>query len=81
LPKELKQLAKLSAQELVSSNGHEFQGLTRLVNDAVNFAYHDDTWKDNKHTFFKHTRSQDKLRNEDFFKTFPELKKLQELEE
>jgi len=81
LPKELKQLAKLSAQELVSSNGHEFQGLTRLVNDAVNFADHDDTWKDNKHTFFKHTRSQDKLRNEDFFKTFPELKKLQELEE
>jgi hypothetical protein len=81
LPKELKQLAKSSAQDLVKSHGNEFQGLTRLVNDAISFADHDNTWKDNKTTFFKHTRSQDRLRNEDFFKTFPELARLQDLED
>lgn len=81
LPKELKHLAKLSAQDLIKSHGSDFPGLTRLVNDAVSFADQEDTWKDNKGTFFKHTDSQDKLRNEDFFKTFPELYKLRDLEE
>ena len=81
LPKELKLLAKSSAQDLVKSQGAEFPGLTRLVNDAISFADQDNTWKDSKDTFFKHTRSQDKLRNENFFKTFPELERLQELEE
>ena len=81
LPKELKLLAKSSALDLVKSHGAEFPGLTRLINDAISFADQDNTWKDSKDTFFKHTRSQDILRKEDFFKTFPELERLQELEE
>jgi hypothetical protein len=81
LPKELKQLARDSAQDLVKSHGTNYTGLTRLVNDAISFADQDNTWKDNKATFFKHTEAQDKLRNEDFFKTFPELSRLQDLEE
>ena len=81
LPQELKQIAKSSAQDLVKSHGVEFPGLTRLVNDAISFADQDNTWKDSKDTFFKHTRSQDKLRNENFFKTFPELIRLQDLEQ
>jgi hypothetical protein len=52
-----------------------------LVTDAVNFAKESDTWTDNKETFMMHTGSGDRIRNESFWKTFPELNKLQDLTE
>jgi hypothetical protein len=48
---------------------------------SVNFAKDDDTWADNKETFMLHTGSGDKIRGESFWKTFPELNKLQDLME
>jgi hypothetical protein len=55
--------------------------LSRLVTDAVNFAAESDTWKDVKDTMLMHTRSIDRIRDEDFWKVFPELNKLRDLNE
>jgi len=55
--------------------------LSRLVRDAVNFANEDDTWADNKEIMLQHTASIDGIRDEDFWKTFPELNRLRDLEE
>jgi len=54
--------------------------LSRLVKDAVNFANESDTWADNKAIMMQHTASIDTIRDEDFWKTFPELNRLRDLE-
>jgi len=81
LPKSIKDQAKLDAEKFIATNGDGFQGNTRLVTDAINFANNDNTWKENKEQFFKHTLYHDKIRGEDFKKTFPELANLEDLEE
>lgn len=79
LPKELKVIAAEKALKWAEANNNDKTSLSRLVTDAVNFAKDKDTWADNKETFFMHTGSGDKIRNESFWKTFPELNKLQDL--
>lgn len=81
LPKELKLEAEKKALSWVESNKNDNTSLSRLVNDAVNFAKDTDTWADNKEKFLMHTRSIDRIREESFWKTFPELNKLAELME
>ncbi|NBO28085.1 MAG: twitch domain-containing radical SAM protein [Synechococcaceae bacterium WB6_1A_059] len=53
--------------------------LERLIKDAVNFTNEQDTWEENKETFWRHTKSIDVIRGESFLKTFPELKDLEDL--
>ena len=81
LPRELKDIARVKAQQFCESNGDQYQGVTRLVTDAINFADNGDTWEENKKMFFKHTLYHDALRKEDFAKTFPELAILQDLKD
>lgn len=81
LPKTLKNTAKESALNLIKSNGVHFQKITSLVQDAINFADQNDTWSENRDMFLQRTTHHDKLRNEDFFKVFPELEPLSYLKE
>lgn len=53
----------------------------RLATDAVKFAEESNIWNQSKDTFWMHTKSIDKIRNEDFAKTFPELIELTDLED
>jgi radical SAM protein with 4Fe4S-binding SPASM domain len=79
LPRELKDLAKIKAQEFITGNGDQYQSLTRLVGEAINFADESDAWPQNKEAFLMHSKSLDKIRNEDFLKVFPELDRLETL--
>jgi sulfatase maturation enzyme AslB (radical SAM superfamily) len=81
LPKELKIEAATKALDWAEKNTGDHTSLSRLVTDAVNFAKDDDTWTENKETFMLHTGSGDRIRNESFWKTFPELNKLMDLTE
>jgi sulfatase maturation enzyme AslB (radical SAM superfamily) len=81
LPKELKVEAAEKALAWAKSNEGDGTSLSRLVTDAVNFAADDNTWTENKETFFLHTGSGDRIRGESFWKTFPELNKLRDLTE
>lgn len=75
LPKKLKQQA---AQKLMSG----YQGdraVDQLIKSGVDFAALDDTWDEVKKDFFHMTYRLNKLRGEDFFEVFPELKQLQDM--
>lgn len=79
LPKSLKEEAKNKALNFIESNGNDYKKLGELVTDAVNFAGTKNTWQESKEEFFRHTLYLDKIRNENFFKIFPELKLLETL--
>jgi len=79
LPKVLKEQAKEKNLQLISSHGETHPKLNELLTNAINFASAKDTWAEAKDQFFKHTRYLDRIRNEDFFKTFPEIASLETL--
>ena len=81
MPKEIKFVAKEKIKNFIVDNLETYNLLGRLTTDAMNFADEVDTWKDNKSIFLQHTRSVDKIRGEDFFSVFPELSKLNSLDE
>jgi hypothetical protein len=81
LPKELKEVAKQKALAWAKYNEEDGTSLSRLVVDAVNFAGDKDQWQDTRKEFLQHTASMDRIRDENFWKVFPELNKLQDLEE
>ena len=81
LPVEYKKEAEARANEFISRRQEKYPTVARLVRDAVNFAHESNTWQENKDTFFKHTLSIDRIRQESFYQTFPELNKLQTLTE
>ena len=81
LPKELKIEAAEKAMKWAEVNKDDKTCIPRLVVDAVNFAAESDTWKDVKDTMLMHTKSIDRIRDEDFWKVFPELNKLRDLNE
>jgi MoaA/NifB/PqqE/SkfB family radical SAM enzyme len=81
LPKELKVEAERKALAWAEANTNDKTSLSRLVTDAVNFAKDKDTWAENKEQFLGHTRSMDRIRDENFWQVFPELNKLQDLME
>jgi molybdenum cofactor biosynthesis enzyme MoaA len=81
LPAEYKKEAEARANEFISRRQEKYPTVARLVRDAVNFANESNTWQENKDTFFKHTLSIDRIRQESFYQTFPELNKLQTLTE
>ena len=53
-----------------------FKAIDSALQDAVKFAEESDDWGKNNADFLTHTISIDKLRGEDFAKTFPELQSL-----
>ena len=81
MPKELKIDAAEKALKFAEVWEGDKTSLSRLVRDAVNFANEDDTWADNKEIMLQHTASIDNIRDEDFWKTFPELNRLRDLNE
>ncbi len=79
LPKELKIPAAEKALTWANKNDGDGTSLSRLVRDAVNFASDKDQWHEVKEQFLQHTRSIDRIREENFWSVFPELNKLQDL--
>ena len=75
----MKPLAEEKALKWADANDNDGTSLSRLVRDAVNFANESDSWSEVKTQFLGHTRSLDRIREESFWKTFPELNKLSEL--
>ena len=51
-----------------------------LIKSGVGFAAQNDTWEDVKKDFFHMTYRLNKLRGENFFDAFPELRPLQDME-
>jgi hypothetical protein len=80
LPKELKIVAAEKALKFANKFEGDKTSLSRLITDAINFANESDTWADNKAIMMQHTASIDKIRDEDFWKIFPELNRLRDLE-
>lgn len=78
LPKHLKVIAKEKAKFWADSNQDNGTSLSRLIYDAINFADESDTWDDNKSKFLQHTRSIDRIRDENFWEVFPELNSLRD---
>ena len=76
---------KIKAAENALKFADKFEGdktsLSRLIRDAVHFAGEDDTWADNKSIMLQHTASIDNIRDEDFWKVFPELNSIRDLNE
>lgn len=81
LPKALKVDASAKALSWAEANKDDGTSLSRLVIDAVNFASDKDTWSDVKDQFLMHTGSIDRIREESFWKIFPELNSLADLKE
>ncbi|MFY8212719.1 MAG: hypothetical protein ACOVLB_08650 [Candidatus Nanopelagicus sp.] len=48
---------------------------------AVNFANDGDQWNNVREKFLTHTRSIDRIRDENFWQVFPELNKLRDIED
>lgn len=81
LPRELKEEAAIKALKWAEVNKDDKTCISNLMRDAVNFANERDQWADYKAEFLMHTGSGDRIRDENFWKTFPELNKLRDLEE
>ena len=81
LPKSLKPLAEEKALKYAENNINDGTSLSRLVKDAVNFANDTDSWSEVRQKFLGHTKSLDRIRQESFWKVFPELNRLQDLME
>ncbi len=81
LPKELKTVAGEKALAWANANMDDKTCVPRLVVDAVNFANDTDQWGEVRDKFLMHTKSVDRIRGENFWETFPELNRLQDLYE
>jgi MoaA/NifB/PqqE/SkfB family radical SAM enzyme len=81
LPRELKEEAARKALAWANANMEDHTCLPKLIVDAVNFARDTHQWAEVKDQFLMHTRSLDRIRNENFWEVFPELNKLRDLEE
>ena len=74
LPKSMKKVAGRNVREFFKGN----KGcIDRITNSAADFADTEDNWEECKDAFFENTFRLDDIRGEDFFKAFPELKRLQ----
>jgi radical SAM protein with 4Fe4S-binding SPASM domain len=79
LPKALKGPAAEKALAWAERNQNDGTSLSRLVTDAVNFAKESDSWPNVREKFLGHTGSIDRIREENFWKIFPELNSLQDV--
>lgn len=73
LPKKMKQLAGDKIRSFYTGE----RCIDRITNSAADFADTEDTWEEVKEDFFANTMRLDGIRGEEFFRVFPELKRLQ----
>lgn len=81
LPKDLKIIAGQKALKWIENNKNHKTCIPNLIKDAVTFANENDQWGQVKDKFMGHVSSIDRIRDENFWKIFPELNKLQDLED
>ena len=81
LPKQLKEEATSRALKWIENNKDHNTCIPNLINDAVKFANDGDQWSQVKDKFMGHVTSIDRIRDENFWQTFPELNMLRDLEE
>jgi hypothetical protein len=81
LPRQLKNDAAQKAMHWANKNMDDKTCVPKLVVDAVNFASDVDQWSSFREQFLTHTKSIDRIRGENFWETFPELNRLQDLME
>lgn len=76
LPKELKDIGtnKLKGLKSYLIDNHWWQH--SQIQDSIDFVYTTHDWDLNKQEFRNHTAKRDRIRNENFVKTFPELESL-----
>ena len=73
LPKKMKEYAAEKIRTTYTGD----RCIDRITNQAADFAATEDNWEECKEDFFANTNRLDEIRGEDFFKIFPELKRLQ----
>jgi MoaA/NifB/PqqE/SkfB family radical SAM enzyme len=73
LPRSMKKVAGEKVRSFYTGN----RCIDRITNSAADFADTEDNWDSVKDSFFENTYRLDGIRDEDFFKVFPELKRLQ----
>lgn len=79
LPLDIKLAGSYRLNNFISRNKESLPLIHRLITSAISFAEESNTWDEAKESFFAHTTSMDKIRNESFWKIFPELNRLQDL--
>lgn len=78
LPRSIKDRTKptlIKLAEFKRSIGFNDQ-CVKMIHDAVNFTESKDLWEERKEDFLKNVLMRDKIRGEDFVKTFPELSEM-----
>lgn len=78
LPKNLKEFGSKKNKKLIKKLKSEGFNSFTLIQEAIDFTESDHSWNNEKEEFLKNTKFRDKIRNEDFAKTFPELKSMLE---
>lgn len=79
LPRQLKDIAAEKALKWADANKNNSTCVPNLLVDAVKFADESDQWDSVKDNFFMHTRSLDRIREENFWDVFPELSILRDM--
>lgn len=79
LPAHLKQTGNENIQNLINRYHNSNEKNNRALPSIVQHVNSEDKWKTEKHMFKKTIRDMDKIRNEDFRKTFPELAGMMDL--
>ena len=72
LPLELKEQGTLGLLKVINEIKDDFW-CTQHIQNALKFANSDHTWEQNGKEFIHNTVRRDKIRNENFVETFPEL--------
>ncbi len=81
LPVDMKETAIQKTNKFIEKVKDSYPLLSNLTTNAVNFAKEENSWESNRNKFLKLTHSIDQIRNENFFKVFPELQDLEILEQ
>jgi sulfatase maturation enzyme AslB (radical SAM superfamily) len=81
LPKELKLIATQKLNSWYNNHKDDETCVPRLMTEGNSFMNESHNWSQYKNKFFMHTNSIDNIRGESLWEVFPELSKLQDLEE
>jgi len=75
LPRNIKNSAKPKLEKLIEFKKRiqRHETCIKMVTDAINFVESADLWEKQKENFLANVVNRDKIRGEDFLKTFPEL--------
>lgn len=78
LPLELKELGQVKNQKLIETLAKEGHHTLNIIQEAIDFTNAEHLWLAEKEQFLHHTKFRDSIRDEDFSKTFPELRSMME---